>query len=213
MRPIPGVKGIVPQMWSDFADVKAQFRRCDEMAQKPETAMVLQQVWSAALIMLATVTVTVSAQTGPDFSGRWVLATPRASADVPSALSVSQTLVRTTPTGNPMAPFFRDITIERQFENSSRSETHRIGMQGGIVPGLHHDGSPHGPTVRFTVRWEGQSLVFESGSHAGQLPEHGVWSERREVWTLDPDGHLRVVITTRSSTDGSTSVALVYRQS
>jgi hypothetical protein len=136
MRPIPGVKGIVPQMWSDFADVKAQFRRCDEMAQKPETAMVLQQVWSAALIMLATVTVTVSAQTGPDFSGRWVLATPR-----------------------------------------------------------------------------GQSLVFESGSHAGQLPEHGVWSERREVWTLDPDGHLRVVITTRSSTDGSTSVALVYRQS
>jgi hypothetical protein len=38
------------------------------MAQKPETAMVLQQAWSAALIMLATVT--APAQTGPDFSGR-----------------------------------------------------------------------------------------------------------------------------------------------
>ena len=181
------------------------------MAQKPETAMVLQQACSVALIMLATVT--VSAQTGPDFSGSWVLATPRESADVPSALSVSQTLLRTTATGNPMAPFFRDITIERHFESSSRSETHRIGMQGGIVPGLHHDGSSNGPTVRFSVRWEGQSLVFESGSHTGQLPEDGVWSERREVWTLDPDGRLRVMITTRSSADDPTSVVLVYRQS
>ena len=57
----------------------------------------LQQTWSIALIMLATGG--VAAQDKPDFSGRWVLATPQQSdTDVPLALSVRQTLVRTTVT-------------------------------------------------------------------------------------------------------------------
>ena len=171
----------------------------------------LQQTSSITLIMLATAG--VAAQDKPDFSGRWVLAAPQQSAaDIPLALSVGQTLVRTTVRGDPMEPFFRDITIERQFETGTRSETHLIGVQGGTVPGLGADGSPNGPTAHHAVKWDGNALVFESGSHTGQRPETGKWAERREIWSLDADGRLRVAITTRSSGDSSKDITLMYRR-
>jgi hypothetical protein len=161
--------------------------------------------------MLATVG--VAAQDKPDFSGRWVLASPRQSeADVPLALSVRQMLVRTTVRGEPMQPFFRDITIERQFETGARSENHLIGVQGGTVSGLRADGIPAGPTNHHAVEWEGNTLVFESGSYTGQRPETGTWAERREIWSLDADGRLRVAIITSSSNDGSKDMTLMYRR-
>ncbi len=171
----------------------------------------LEQAWSIALIMLATVG--VAAQDTPDFSGRWVLATPQQSeADIPLALTVRQTLVRTTVRREPMQPFFRDITIERQFETATRSENHLIGVQGGTVPGLRADGSPNGPTDHHAVKWDGNALVFESGSYTGQRPETGTWAERREIWSLDADGRVRVAIITRSSDDGSKNITLMYRR-
>lgn len=157
-------------------------------------------------------TVGVAAQDKPDFSGRWVLATPQQSGtDIPLVLSVRQTLVRTTVNGEPMEPFFQDISIERQFETGTHSENHRIGMQGGTVSGLRADGSPNGPTAHYAVRWDGGALTFESGNHSGQRPETGVWTERREIWSLDADGRL-VVITTRSSGNGSKAITLMYRR-
>jgi hypothetical protein len=171
----------------------------------------LQHTWSVALIMLATGG--FAAQDKPDFSGRWVLASPRQSApDIPLALSIRQTLVRTTIRGDPMEPFFRHVTVDRQFATGSRSETHLIGVQGGVVPGIRADGSPNGPTAHHAVIWNGNALVFESGSYTGQRPETGVWTERREMWSFDADGRLRVVITTRSSGDGSSARTLQYRR-
>ena len=171
----------------------------------------LLQTWSIALIMLARVG--VAAQDKPDFSGRWVLATLQQSdTDIPLALSVRQSLVRTTVRGDPMEPFFRDITIERQFETGTQSEIHLIGVQGGTMPGLRADGSANGPTGHHAVRWDGNALVFESASYTGQRPETGVWTERREIWSLDADSRLCVVIATRSSGDGSRNIMLVYRR-
>jgi hypothetical protein len=171
----------------------------------------LRQTWSTALIMLATVG--FAAQDKPDFSGRWVLATLQQSdTDIPLALSVRQSLVRTTVRGDLMEPFFRDITIERQFETGTQSETHQIGVQGGTVSGLRADGSPSGPTAHHAVKWDANALVFESGSYTGQRPETGVWTERREIWSLDADGRLRVAITSRSSGDGSRAITLLYRR-
>lgn len=171
----------------------------------------LQQTWSMAVILLATVG--VAAQDKPDFSGRWILTTPQQSdTNTPSALSVRQTFVRTTVRGDPMEPFFRDITIERQFETGTRSATHLIGVQGGVVTGVRADGSPSGPTAHHAVKWDRDALVFESGSYAGQRPETGVWAERREVWSLDLDGRLRVVITNRRSIDAPTETTVVYRR-
>lgn len=164
-----------------------------------------------AMLMLASVG--VAAQDKPDFSGRWVLASPqRSDTDVPLALSVLQTLVRTTAHSDAMEPFFRDIAIDRQFEGRTHSETHLIGVQGGAVPGLRADRSPNGPTAHHAVKWDGRALGLESGSYPGQRPETGVWSERREVWSLDPDGLLRVVITNRSSDDAPGEITMVSRR-
>ena len=160
------------------------------------------------LIMLATVA--LAAQSQPDFSGRWVLAAPaQAGPGIPSALSVRQSLARTTMRGDPMKPFFRDITIERRLETGPFSESRAIGVEGGTVIGS----VPDGPKTINRVAWEGTSLVFENGSDAGQSPGAGEWTERREVWSLDPDGRLRIAITTRSSAAEPRTVTLVYRRS
>jgi hypothetical protein len=171
----------------------------------------LLQTGSIALITLATVGVV--AQDKPDFSGRWILTTPQQSdTDTLLALSVRQTLVRTTVRGDPMEPFFRDITVGRQCETGTQSATHLIGVQGGTVSGLRADGSPTAPTTRHAVKWDGNALVFESGRYTGQFPETGTWAERRETWSLEADGRLRVAITTRSSGDGPRAVTLLYRR-
>ena len=167
---------------------------------------------TGASLLIVFTTVGVAAQDKPDFSGRWVLAIPQQSdTNTPLALSVRQTVVRTTVRGDPMEPFFRDITIERQFEASTRSETHLIGVQGGTVPGVRADNRPTGLTTHHAVKWDGNALVFESGSYTGP-PETGTWAERRESWSLEADGRLRVAITMRSSDDGSRAVTLRYRR-
>lgn len=81
------------------------------------------------------------------------------------------------------------------------------------MPGLRADGSPNGPAAHHTVRWDGNALTFESGKYTGQRSETGMWSERREVWSLEPDGRLRVVITNRGSGDAPTETTVVYRRS
>jgi hypothetical protein len=167
--------------------------------------------WSLTLLILATAIVV--AQNKPDFSGRWILAVPESSAsDIPSALSVRQTVVRTTIHREPMEPFFKNIAIDLEFESGVRSEDHLIGVSGAIVPGRRPDGSLQGLQAYHSVDWEGSSLVFENGTHTGPKPETGVWAERRETWSLDPEGRLRIVIVTRSSADDSRTVTLVYRR-
>ena len=61
------------------------------------------------------------------------------------------------------------------------------------------------------VRWDYNALVFENGSYTGADPT-GEWSERREAWSLGPDGRLSVAITTSGSAEKSTSVTLLYRR-
>jgi hypothetical protein len=150
---------------------------------------------------------------GADFTGRWILESPsQPSPDIPGALSVRQSLVRTNVRGEPITPFFKDITIEREVGGRTRSETHQIGVMGGFVSGLASGGSADGLQRHHAVRWDANALVFESGSYTGGSPETGVWEERREVWSLDPDGRLHVTVATRSSVDSPKTVVLVYRR-
>ena len=84
----------------------------------------------------------LAAQDKPDFSGRWVLEKPsQAGSDIPRALSVRQSLVRTNVRGEPMKPFFKDMAVEREFESGTYHETFPIGVVGGQAPGLREDGS------------------------------------------------------------------------
>jgi hypothetical protein len=149
----------------------------------------------------------VQTQDGIDFTGRWIFDSPSpASAETPRALSVRQSLVTTNVRGEPMRPFFKDVTIEREAQGSTRAETYQIGVVGGVVGGL-------GTARRhYAVKWDANVLVFESGSYTGQSPQTGAWTERREAWSLDSDGRLHVVITTRSPSDAPRTVALVYRR-
>jgi hypothetical protein len=166
--------------------------------------------WAVALIMLATVT--LGAQERPDFSGRWVLTGRPSGKDIPSALTVRQSRERSASgsalTGSPV----EGITIDRQFESGTTSETHTIGLVGGVVPGRRAGGTPAGPTGHHRVQWEGSSLVFEHGDYTGEAGEGGAWTERREVWSLQPDERLRVVITVRGSVDRPADVALMYHR-
>ena len=156
----------------------------------------------------------VQAQDGVDFTGRWILESPSsASAETARALSVRQSLVTTNIRGEPMRPFFKDIAIERQAEGGTRVETHQIGVVGGVVGGLTStSGTAGSPRRHHAVKWDANALVFESGSYTGQSPETGVWTERREAWSLDSDGRLHVVITTRGSSDAPRTVAVVYQR-
>jgi hypothetical protein len=128
--------------------------------------------------------------------------------DIPQALSVSQSLVRTNVRGEPMQPFFKDITVTRVLASSTRSETYHIGGGGGGVS----VGSTGGQRTHYRVAWEEQALVIESGSYTGPIPESGNWAERREVWSLDSGVRLNLAITVRSSVDAPKTVTLVYRR-
>jgi hypothetical protein len=171
-----------------------------------------QIAWSLILLMLAAVV--LAAQDQPDFSGRWVLAGPeQPGPDIPRAFSVRQSLVRTNVRGEPMKPFFKDIVVAREFEIGIRSETYLIDVLSGFVSGLTERGDPNGPNGHSRVTWDRNALVFENGRHTGDMPETGVWDERRETWSLETGGRLRVTITTRSSSDVSRTVTLIYRRS
>ena len=153
----------------------------------------------------------LAAQDKPDFSGSWLLESGVSGTDIPLALSVSQSLVRTNVRGEPMQPFFKDITVTRALASSTRSETYQIGLVGGTVSG-RADGGANGPRTHHRVAWEEQALVIESGSYTGPAPESGDWVERREVWSLDSGVRLRLAITMRSSVDAPRTVMLVYRR-
>jgi hypothetical protein len=169
---------------------------------------------TALWFVLAAVSMTarLTAQDMPDFSGHWVLKSgSQTTADVPQTLSVKQPLVRTNVRGEPMKPFFRDITVARGLQNGTRSETYQIGVEGGLISG-RADGGVDAQRRHHRVVWEEQTLVIENSSYTGPTPESGEWTARREVWSLDPGGQLRLRITTRSSVDPARTVTLVYRR-
>ena len=166
--------------------------------------------YAVVLVLLAVAA--PEAQGQPRLSGRWVLETASHSVSaVPRALAVSLSLVRTNERG-PMKPFFQDLTVVREFESGTRSETYQVSATGGSVPGVPPDKSSKVPVTHRSVQWDGHALLIESRSRTDSTAETGVWAEHREVWSLDPDGRLRVAITTRASPDAPQTVTLIYRR-
>jgi hypothetical protein len=165
---------------------------------------------AVTLVLLAGAS--LAAQDHPDLSGRWVLEShSKPTSEIPRRLSVRPSLVRTMERG-PMKPFIRDLIVTREFESGTRSDTYQIGVVGGTVPGISQDGLDTHPRTHHSVRWDGHALVIERGTHTAQTRESGVWTEHREAWSLDPDGRLRVVITTRDSADAPRTETLLYRR-
>ena len=137
--------------------------------------------------------------------------------DIARALTVRQSIVRTTVWGTPMEPFFRDLTVEREFTNGVRSESYQIGVGGGVVGGVDRTGRgtlPNGqrPETRFSVRWDGNGLVIETGNYSGPRRESGRYTEHSEVWWLDAEGRLVMTVTDKSSGAESAAQTLTYQR-
>jgi len=151
----------------------------------------------------------------PDFSGEWVLVKASGTGSDPApALTVRQTITRTTVRGEPMTPWFSDLTVERHFRTGVVSETYKIGMSGGSVSGTVTAASSLRREERTTaaVMWEGESLIIRTSRYSGPPHESGPYTEHEEVWSIDPSGRLSITITDRSSGTQTATVMLIYRR-
>ena len=171
--------------------------------------------WLSILSMF--VAATVAAQDKPDFSGRWILETSAgAGPDVARSLTVRQPVVRTNVYGAPMPPFFKELSVERQFGNDLRTETFQIGIEGGVKavfpPNRGTASDVNVPESRFSVRWEDNRLVIDIGSYSAPTREAGPYTEHTEVWQLDATGMLVVSLTDRGSSIVSTTKTVTYRK-
>ena len=154
-------------------------------------------------------------RTQPDFSGRWVLVDPvDATTNIPRTLIVQQPIVRTNVFGAPMPPAFLSITIERHFVDDIRTDTYQLGVEGGMVGGVSPGVTPNAPVpqTRFSVHWDSDRLVMETGNYSGSTREAGSYAERVEIWQLDSKGTLRVMTTDRGSAIAPATTTTTYRR-
>ena len=161
---------------------------------------------SSILAVTVALTAVTAAQSQSDFSGRWILVRPEtATADVARALTVRQPIVRTNVYGAPMEPFFKEISVDRDFGGRVSTDTHQIGMGGGTisVPGP----IGRGVSTKFLVRWEDGRLVIDTGR-----TEDGKFSGRTEVWQLDAAGLLTITVTDRATGAETRTTTATYRR-
>ncbi len=101
----------------------------------------------------------------------------------------------------------RVLKIERRSNGTVQSESHTIGISGGMVGGMAFSPGTRSEN-HYSAHWDGKALVIERGFSAG--PDY--FSEHKEVWSLDPQGNLSLTVTDRSSDAESKTTNLVYRR-
>jgi hypothetical protein len=159
----------------------------------------------SSCLLVLTVSSVAQIPKDPDFSGEWVLVQATGSAfDPASALTVRQTITRTTKRGEPMPPWFSDLAVERHFKHGVESDTYKIRLVGGTMSGAGE--------TRVAVTWDRASLIIRTGTYSGPLHEHGPYTEHEEVWSFDSDGRLVIAISDRSSTSHPTTWRLIYQR-
>jgi hypothetical protein len=169
--------------------------------------IILGFAWILSLVMGGA----VAAQDQPNFSGRWILVSSTvADPGAARSLSIRQPVKTTNALGAPIAPYFLDLIVEREYADRVTTETHTIGVGGGLVGGVAGGGVSYKST--FSVRWEGDSLVMERWSYPNEAPDAQPSSVHREEWHLDSRGMLVVSVTDRSSDSEPKSNTFTYRR-
>jgi hypothetical protein len=157
------------------------------------------------------VAVLASAQAQPDFSGRWTLDAPsQAPPDAARVLVIEQPVMRMNDRGDSIPPMYVRVSVRREGPSGTTTDTYAIGTMGGVVGGVDRNGKRIGPSARFEVAWRRDTLTFQTRRDG---PDAGVWSERSESWSLDPDGRLRVEIKTEAHDLAQQTTVLFYRRS
>ena len=146
----------------------------------------------AGLVALSHTSVT--GQNHPDFTGYWTLESPaQQDPDIPPVLGVR--LQAGTP---------ESLLIERRYSARIERASHKLNVVGGSVVGTAR--SLH------SARWEGTTLVLVQGAYARNGGGARDWSERREEWTLDQDGKLRVTISMTGAQVNVRQISARYRR-
>jgi hypothetical protein len=87
------------------------------------------------------------------------------------------------------------------------TDTYQIGVQGGVVGG-------GGTESRYSVRWEGNRLVIETGSYSDPARRDGPYSVHMEERQLDAAGRIVLSVTDRRSgaQETSNTLTLTYQK-
>jgi hypothetical protein len=157
-------------------------------------------------MILAFVATRIAAQAHADFSGRWMLVAPSpAPANAVRVLVVDWQVMQPSVRGEPRPLVYLHITIRREGAAGVTTDTYPFGLTGAVM------GAPIDRGDR-RATWRGDTLTLLTrrdgwgGSHTGD------WSERRESWSLDPDGRLRVEIETEARDRAPRRTVLHYRR-
>lgn len=147
----------------------------------------------------------------PDFSGEWVLVEP-ADHDpaVAVALTVRQPVVSRTARGTPMAPFYRNLDVDRHLATGDRSDSYMIGVRGGSVQGTAAAGTT--AESRQLVEWVGDTLVMTIRQWAGPAGDRQPDRQHTEVWQFNADGRLVIAVTDQEGRAEVRTATFKYRR-
>lgn len=146
-----------------------------------------------AVLLVLALSVTVSAQQAPDFSGTWRLDDPR------STVVAAAPIVGLIPAGAPKTlhitqPANGSLVIESQI-NEAHVRIYKPGRETATPAG-------QGGTVTMMTKWEGRTLTSEGALKA----PNGDTTSVKEVITLSADGKM----ITLQTTVGANASTLVY---
>jgi hypothetical protein len=147
----------------------------------------------AAVLSVATVV----AQDVPNLAGEWHLEGP-AAADLPTRVTIAQTVVPKKLPGDPIIRFYKNLTLERELPSGNVTTLYFDSLVAGTTGGMVRDGAPSNRSL-VDSWWEGASLVLTTRDYSGEQREPAVWHEREERWTLLEADRLQVVVRVRGN--------------
>jgi hypothetical protein len=149
---------------------------------------------TALCVLISAIAGAASAQNKPDFSGQWILVSPR---DLPATaaleLAISQHVEGSVTT----------IRVERSSGDAHPSR-YRVGLR---VHTERRDGSEN----RLLVSWNENSLVIQRG-HYKRRGDSEPYTQRSEVWSLDKEGRLVISATEWAAGREAETINLTYRR-
>jgi hypothetical protein len=166
----------------------------------------MKRLGPACALMLVALANAAVAQGKPDFSGRWVLVTPR-NEGFARELTVSYGIEERS----------RILSVERQYATNVHRDTYKFGVSGGGVSGGVTGGSGSvsaGATLetRFSVTWNYDRLVILTSRDSGPTRDSLSHTEYNETWSLDAKGQLVILATDRAPASAPVTTALTYRR-
>jgi hypothetical protein len=171
----------------------------------------------AALILLAVVAhvfgtvMAANAQPSMDFSGRWVLTSSGAGSDAPQTMKIEQWMTSLNAYGEPISPGHLRISTEHSAPDGQTTHVREIfGDQKLIVAASTAD--PAGWHGDYATKWDAGTLTITDRRYTGRSPRTGAWTERREAWSIAPDGTLVIEIITEGSKSTRRKVTCLYKR-